>query len=109
MTVKERLKEYQKVKGISDSKFEKLTGKSRGFWHSCTNPGVEYLQVVLQTFPELSAEWVFRGEGPMLRGEGGGQVVYSDVYYKQLIAMKQERVDQLENELASLKANIFSA
>ncbi|MDE6130790.1 MAG: helix-turn-helix domain-containing protein, partial [Muribaculaceae bacterium] len=39
---------------------------------------IETVQSVLNTFPEISAEWLLRGEGEMLKSSGGGASVSCD-------------------------------
>ncbi len=110
MTVKERITEYFGTKGYSMSAFERAIGKKRGYWHSTANPTADTLVAVFTTFPDLSAEYVFRGEGDMLRtvptvvakvpkSLSGN----SEPYYLEVIKLKNERIDQLEDELIKLR------
>lgn len=110
MTVKERISEFQRQKGYSDFAFERAIGKGRGSWHSTKNPSADFLSLIFTTFPDLSAEYVFRGEGDMLRtvptvvakvpkSLSGN----SEPYYLEVIKLKNERIDQLEDELIKLR------
>ena len=103
MTVKERISEFQKTKGYTDYAFERAIGKSRGAWHSATNPTAEFLSCIFGTFPELSAEYVFRGKGDMVKKQGGEADPNVEKYYESIIKVKNERIDQLERELAKLR------
>lgn len=110
MTVKERISEFQNLRGYSDFAFEKVVGKGRGSWHSTKNPSADFLSLIFTTFPELSAEYVFRGEGEMLKSDDkskddGSHTAQEDnsEFYESIIRVKQERIEQLERELAKLR------
>lgn len=103
MTVKERISVFQRMKGYTDFAFEKVIGKGRGSWHSTTNPSADFLSLIFTTFPELSAEYVFRGEGDMVKKQGGEADPNVAKYYESIIKVKNERIDQLERELAKLR------
>ncbi len=104
MTVKERISEFFGSKGYSMSAFERAIGKKRGYWHSTANPTADTLVAVFTTFPDLSAEYVFRGEGEMLKQDSGAANDATVTYYENVIKVKNERIDQLERELAKLRA-----
>jgi len=61
-----RMLEYLDFKGISRYKAEKLCGKSKNFLGITKNPTSEFVAKFLTIFPDLSAEWLFRGEGKMI-------------------------------------------
>jgi hypothetical protein len=103
MTVKERISEFQKTKGYTDFAFEKVIGKGRGSWHSTTNPSADFLSLIFTTFPELSTEYVFRGKGDMVKKQGEEADSNVEKYYESIIRVKNERIDQLERELAKLR------
>lgn len=102
MTVKERISEFQHLKGYKDFAFERALGKSRGAWRKTDNPSADFLSLIFTTFPELSAEYVFRGEGDMVKGTSTDTEDVSE-YYESIIRVKNERIDQLERELAKLR------
>ena len=103
MTVKERISKYFGGIGYSMSAFERAIGKKRGYWHSTANPTADTLVSVFTTFPELSTEYVFRGEGDMVKKQGGETDPNVEKYYESIIRVKNERIDQLERELAKLR------
>ena len=80
MTVIEKMVEYQKYRGLSDYAIEKALGKSKGYWHTCKNPTAGIIQLFLEKFPDVSAEWLLRGEGEMIRGREPEHNVY-DINY----------------------------
>lgn len=110
MTVKERISEYQGLKGYSDFAFERAVGKGRGSWHSTKNPSADFLTLIFTTFPDLSAEYVFRGEGDMLRtvptspsSRTSDPQEQTIPYYKEMIKYKDERIAKLEDEIVRLR------
>lgn len=107
MSVKERIDTYLKEHGISGCAFEKSIGKSRGWWSSCRNPTAGNVEKILEMYPDLSSDWVMRGRGEMLEELNILQESYDaglERYYKALIDMKNERIAQLEEQIALLKA-----
>lgn len=70
MTVKQRLVEYLRYKGIGQNKFEKLAGISNGYISNLKSaPGAEHLTKILNAADDMSKEWLLTGEGPMLIAE----------------------------------------
>ena len=116
MTVKERISEFQALKGYNDFAFERAIGKGKGSWHNTSNPSSEFVVSIFTTFPDLSAEYVFRGEGDMLKTAPKTEAVTHEpitedtaAYYAEVIKVKNERIDQLERELAKLRLNCDQA
>jgi transcriptional regulator with XRE-family HTH domain len=68
MTVKQRLKEYIKFKGISTREFCREVGLSETYVNSMrTSIQPDKLAKIAIKFPELSTAWLIAGEGEMLR------------------------------------------
>lgn len=67
MSVKERLLEFLKTKGIGQSKFEKQVGLSNGF---VSNIGDSIRSTSLNKikvhFPDINTSWLLTGEGDMI-------------------------------------------
>ncbi|MDR2825024.1 MAG: helix-turn-helix domain-containing protein [Prevotellaceae bacterium] len=72
----QRIKEYIDYQGISVSFFEKKIGMSNGSFASQLKKnktiGVDKLEKILNEYPEISAEWLLRGIGNMLKPNGKG-------------------------------------
>lgn len=67
MSIKERISQYLKYKGISDYRFEKDLGLSKGYWNKAKNPSYEILIRICGIYTDISPEWLLTGEGEMLR------------------------------------------
>jgi transcriptional regulator len=73
--VLDRIKEYIDYKGISTAAFERSIGMSNAsFGKSLKNRGgigSDKIERILLVYPELSAEWLFTGNGEMLKPDYG--------------------------------------
>lgn len=67
--VKDRISQYLNYKGISDYRFEKDLGVSKGYWNKAKNPSSDILVKIRGIYTDLSAEWLLSGEGAMLKDE----------------------------------------
>lgn len=65
--VVKRICEYLEYKGITRYKAEVMCGLTKNYLGQTKNPTSEYLLSILAKFPDLSAEWLLRGEGSMIR------------------------------------------
>lgn len=84
MTIKERTKEFVKFKGITMSKFEQMCGLSIGYVNAMrVGFGREYLNNVLNQFPELSREWLLYGEGEMLKTQKNSEIAQNVIQNNQ--------------------------
>lgn len=69
-TIKQRISDFIKFKGITVKTFEERCELSNGYISSMRKGfGAEKLENVLKEFPELSRDWLLYGEGDMLSGE----------------------------------------
>lgn len=68
MSVKQRLIEFIKQKGLSQSRFEKAVGLSNGYVNNISKGiGADKLQRITEKFPCLNAGWLLTGKGEMLK------------------------------------------
>lgn len=68
-TVKERLIQFIKYKGLSQKRFEEAVGLSNGYVNNIRRSvTAEKLQRIARCFPELDKIWLLTGEGKMLTG-----------------------------------------
>lgn len=66
-TVKQRLIQFIKYKGISQRKFEGMIGVSNGFINNISKSiGADKMHRIQSTYPELNETWLLTGEGSML-------------------------------------------
>jgi len=69
--VAERIRQYIKEKGLSAASFEKEVGAANGTLGKALKTGGSLsgatLENILTKYRDLSAEWLFRGDGNMLR------------------------------------------
>lgn len=69
-SVKQRLIQFIKYKGISQRKFENIIGVSNGFINNISKSiGAEKLYRIASAFPELNTIWLLTGDGEMLNTE----------------------------------------
>ncbi len=70
----ERLKMYLDAKGIKNAQAEKACGFSNGLIGNAlkdsSSIGSDKLERILIIYPDLSAEWLLRGTGEMIVGDG---------------------------------------
>lgn len=68
--VLQRIKEFIDYKGISIAAFEKSIGMSNASFGKSLKVGgtigADKIENILSIYPELSAEWLLRGQGDML-------------------------------------------
>lgn len=90
-----RLGEFLRYKKVRPTQVERDCGISNGLVGKAikkqTHLSSDKLEKILSVFPDLSAEWLLRGIGPMILGEGGEFELAND-----RLTTLQERVDILE-------------
>lgn len=69
MTVKERVNQFIDYKGIKINTFEMSIGVSKSYWSNTQKISAEVVAEILRVYSELSAEWLMRGKGEMIKGE----------------------------------------
>lgn len=117
----ERLRGVRASKAKSVNNFAKLIGMSQttvnGIMLGSRGVSVDIIIAVLTAFPDISAEWLMRGEGEMLRSEEVAQNAlisdetiahYTSVIksYEILLASRDEQIRKLELELIQVKGVI---
>lgn len=75
MAVKERLREYIKVLGISEREFCRRIGVSTSYVNSIrTSIQPDKMKSIGEQFPELNPMWLITGDGEMLQRDNINQV-----------------------------------
>ena len=67
MTTKQKIILYLEYKNISKREFYLQTGFSNGFLDSGKYIGTDKLTTILNTFPDLSMNWLILNKGKMIR------------------------------------------
>lgn len=112
MDIKERIQEYLKHKGITPTAVERLLNWGVGSLTKVKSISADRAKEFLLFFPDLSAEWLMRGEGPMLRSDPsqsvgdiiGSTAVGNNVHgsrnnitsYAELAALQQQYLEMLK-------------
>lgn len=70
VSVKQRLIQFIKYKGIGQGKFEKTVGLSNGYINQLRHsPSPQKIQMIIGVYPDLNQSWLLTGEGEMLNTE----------------------------------------
>ncbi len=93
MVTIERFKEYLDAKGIANARAEKDCGFSNGLignaYKTKTAMGSDKLEKILSVYSDLSAEWLLRGTGTMIKGES--KAVELENYIDKMGQTKEQR------------------
>lgn len=109
MTVKNRLVEFIRLKNIPISQFERMCGMSNGYINSIRKTlGIEKLDNVLNTFPDLNREWLLTGEGPILQKKTLSKIEAAQLHNLKMQESSDndkllEKIHELQEEIAALK------
>lgn len=66
-SIRGRMALYLEYKGVSDYRFEKDLGLSKGYWNKAKNPTSEILEKFVGLYSDISSEWLLTGSGDMLK------------------------------------------
>ena len=66
MNEKEKLLQYIDYKGITRNAFCKLIGAANGFFDQGRSMHVDKVKTIIETFPDISLEWLVLDRGPMI-------------------------------------------
>ncbi len=103
----ERIKYYIEYKRISLRKFSENTGISHSLINKINAIGSDKLEKILSIYSELSAEWLLRGEGPMLKESSEiNQETKQIEEIEKTSALLLKRVEELAIENDKFKAKI---
>lgn len=72
-SVKSRLKEFARFKGMPIYKFESLCGMSQGYVSNIRQSiSPNFIQKIISVFPDLNVSWLITGNGEMLLSDEHG-------------------------------------
>ena len=107
-TVKQRLIEYLKYKGIGQNKFEKMAGISNGYISNLKkSPGAEVLTKIYVAAPDLNKDWLIEGKVDMLNPSSSRKVEPKDLEGITSNAMMSEEVTEVEYAGENKNAGVF--
>lgn len=106
-----RIKSLLDYSKINESAFSNIIGIPQRTLNYYINekrkPSFELVEKILNAYPDVSAEWLLRGEGPMLKSDTPNKEETETLkkFLKQtdaLLAIRDERIRKLELENAAL-------
>ena len=101
----ERLDKYMEYKGLNDNKLSNETGISNGLIGKARIRGSlsgKNISKLINTYQDLSADWLFRGEGEMLRNHiGENEINNPDKDY--IIDLQKKTIENLEEKIKLLE------
>lgn len=107
-----RIKEYIDFKRIRISAFEKSVGFSNGLFGGQLKRnktiGLDKLESILKTYPDLNADWVLTGKGNMLKKGGNENIPVTNqneiLYSLNTLMATQQRIVSLLEQLVGEQA-----
>ena len=108
ITLGERFTKYLKYKGLGINKTAKIVAMSGSQISNITSGkvfGADKMFIILNTFIDLDANYLFRGKGEMIIGEAS-IVDAPNPIRDRLIVTQQELLDYKELEITKLKNEI---
>jgi hypothetical protein len=110
-----KIQEIALNQGITIGAIEKSIGASKGVLSRAINSGTDiqakWVEAILENYPDVSAEWLLRDEGPMLKSElssvvnhqshvdgnttVGGNSGMSEEFVAHLMEEKDKQINQL--------------
>lgn len=107
MDIKERFMQYLDNKGVSPTKAEQMLGWGKGALIKAKSVSVDRTGEFLLLFDDLSAEWLLRGEGEMLKTSSVPAITDVDVskYVNEIENLKRE-VAKLEGQNELLREQL---
>lgn len=101
-----RLDQYIEFKGLNDNRVTNETGIPNGLIGKARKRGSlsgKNISILINTYNDLSADWLFRGEGSMLRTENviSEENKTDDKDY--IIELQKKRIESLEEKVRTLE------
>jgi len=103
----ERLDKYMEFKGLNDNKLSNETGIANGLIGKARKRGSlsgKNISKLINTYQDLSADWLFTGQGNMLR-ESQSQESLSDSDKDYIIDLQKKTIKILEDKIKELEKN----
>ena len=111
MEIKERIKQYLELKGISKYQFYKEMGFANGFLDKDGSIGSDKCEKIIYHYKDLNIEWLITGNGPMIIDSfiaKEPEPVYGEINnpFYQLYKEKDQEVNRLNQEIGALNAEV---
>ncbi len=104
MTAKEKILEYLDFKGKNANQFYKETGLSVGFLKSGKHIGSNNIKIIINTYPDLSLDWLVMDKGEMIIKEKKKEINKNDdSLLLSLITNKDTELRKMAEEIGALK------
>jgi hypothetical protein len=100
-----RLDKYMNYKGLNDNKLSHETGIANGLIGKARKRGSlsgKNISKLINTYTDLSADWLFTGQGSMLK-EKNSQVALSEDHKDYIIDLQKKTIKILENKIKDLE------
>ena len=98
------------MRGISERGLSEQVGVSQQSMNNYMNRqyrmSVDVAMKILELFPDLSAEWLLRGEGEMKTTKGDKMIGNLQRMYEDLLADRDKRIRELELQIAKEKMGV---
>ena len=114
-TILRRVKEFCLFMDMPVSEFERRCGLSNGYFQKLTTEAIggRKLADIADAFPDLSINWLLRGEGPMMIGDGsvsasniGGDNTQNATAVVETIARQLDEKDRQIGRLLGIIENL---
>ena len=106
----DRLKTYIAIKGLTEKALGEEVGSSQQMMNQYlsgkTRIPINIVMRILEVYPELSAEWLLRGEGEMKKAKGDKMIGNLQRMYEELLSDRDKRIRELEIKLAERNLKI---
>lgn len=103
--VQERIKAVIAYSGLNDSAFAKKIGMQQvSLWRQLNDQrkiSLETLLAVAETYPEIDANWLLRGNGSMLKDNEAREKRLDNLI--DVISMQQETIRNLQEKIKQLQ------
>ena len=111
MEIKERIKQYLELKGISKYQFYKEMGFANGFLDKDGSIGSDKCEKIIYHYKDLNIEWLITGIGTMINDSFIAKEpvpVYGEINntFYQLYKEKDQEVNRLNQEIGALNSEV---
>lgn len=100
-----RLDQYIEYKGLNDNRVTTETGIPNGLIGKARKRGSlsgKNISKLIKTYDDLSADWLFRGEGSMIRTENANEEDKTDDK-DYIIELQKKQIESLEEKVQTLE------